>query len=45
MPKKEKRDKRGDEAYNHYKKAWQQKKLVKALFMNVKKAFNYVARK
>jgi hypothetical protein len=26
-------------------KAWQQKKLVKALFMDVKGAFNYVARK
>jgi hypothetical protein len=27
------------------KKAWQQKKLVGALFMDVKGAFNYVARK
>jgi Reverse transcriptase (RNA-dependent DNA polymerase) len=27
------------------KKAWQQKKLVGALFMDVKEAFNYVTRK
>jgi hypothetical protein len=45
VPKKEKRDRRGGEAYSHHRKGLATEKLVEALFMDVKEAFNYVARK